>query len=88
MAVLTASAADHEHRLRLFMCCLAQKGVDLSNKLRISTSCSCDISTFELLHMYWSVLVCYKPAQCYLLDDDGLPIFDDNEEGILLDSCD
>lgn len=56
------SKADNYNRLQHFMCCLGQKGADISTKLKYSTDCCCEINTFELLHMYWSVLVCYDPT--------------------------
>ncbi len=56
------SKADHYNRLQHFMCCLGSKGATLATKLRISTDCCCDINTFELLCMYWSVLECYDPT--------------------------
>ena len=52
---------DHTNRLQLLICCIADKGSKLSDKLKISTDCCCDINIFELLTMYWSVLVCYNP---------------------------
>mgnify|MGYP001569458441 CR=1 FL=1 len=59
---LTPTQNDHTQRLRLFMCCLGEKGNSLANKLKISTDCCCEINTFELLIMYWSVLECYDPT--------------------------
>ncbi len=57
--------SDHYFRLQQFMCCLGEKGNSLAKKLRISTDCCCDINTFELLVMYWSVLECYDPTAAY-----------------------
>ena len=57
-----ATLEDQYNRLQHFMCCLGSKGAALAAKLRISTDCCCDINTFELLVMYWSVLVCYDPT--------------------------
>ena len=56
------SKADNYNRLQHFMCCLGSKGAELSTKLKISSDCCCDINTFELLMMYWSVLECYDPT--------------------------
>jgi|SRR3990167_2938272 len=55
------SLADHYNRLQHFMCCLGSKGSELASKLRYSSDCCCEINTFELLVMYWEVLICYNP---------------------------
>jgi hypothetical protein len=56
------SKADNYNRLQHFMCCLGNKGHELSKKLRHSTDCCCDINNLNLLVMYWHVLECYDPT--------------------------
>lgn len=58
-----ASKADNYNRLQHFMCALGQKGVDLTKRLKLGVDCCCETNTFNLLHMYWSVLVCYDPTR-------------------------
>ena len=53
---------DQYFRLQLFMCCLGTKGADISSRLKIGIECCCEVNTFELLVMYWSVLECYDPT--------------------------
>jgi hypothetical protein len=52
---------DHNIRLQQILCCLAEKGNSLANKLKLGIPCECETNNIALVHIYFQILQCYDP---------------------------
>jgi hypothetical protein len=57
-----ATLSEHQYRLGLFKCCLADKANTMALRLKFGNSSCCDINKFETLIAYYKTLKCFDPG--------------------------
>jgi hypothetical protein len=60
------------------MCCIGQKGSELSTKLKLGMVCDDDIVNFEVLNLFWSTLECFNPEEPQCLEQKDIDRIWDN----------